>query len=174
MSKSMMIALQESENEEVMGTAKVCGMMNDFFDCTNFRSNFEHDRKRNPFIKSYTSLKDERFFWLLEKFFKYLDVWKKSVSTRPGNFFENEGGKMFLSVQTYEGYKISAYSYVEAIQFLLQQGFRMSCRSGSCKMYWRITLATNAAREENQVTQLSNSSAAMILQLLLIAPVRKC
>ena len=31
---------------------------------------------------------------------------------------------MFLSLQTYEGLKISAYSHVEAIQFLFGKGFQ--------------------------------------------------
>ena len=118
-----MIALQESEKEEVVETAKFCGMMNDFFDCTNVRSTTEHIRKRNPFIRPYTSSEDERFSWLLEKFIKYLDDWKESVSTRPGEFSEDSRGKMFLSLQTYEGLKISAFSHVEAIKFLLEQGF---------------------------------------------------
>ena len=78
-----MIALQESEKEEVVETAKFCGMMNDFFDCTNVRSTTEHIRKRNTLIRPYTSSEDERFPWLLEKFIKYLDDWKESVLTRP-------------------------------------------------------------------------------------------
>ena len=31
---------------------------------------------------------------------------------------------MFLSQQTYEGLKISVYSHVEAIKFLLENGFQ--------------------------------------------------
>ena len=37
LSKSVMIALQESGKEEVLEPAKFCGMMNDFFNCTNVR-----------------------------------------------------------------------------------------------------------------------------------------
>lgn len=55
-----MIALQESGKEEVLETAKFCGMMNDFFDRTKVRSLTEHTSKRNPFIKPYTSADDER------------------------------------------------------------------------------------------------------------------
>ena len=119
-----MIALQESEKEEVVETAKFCGMMNDFFDCTNVRSTTEYIRKRNPFIKPYTSPEDERFSWLLEKFVKYINHWKQCVSTRPGEFSEDQKSRMFLSLQTYEGLKITAYSHVEAIRFLLEQGFQ--------------------------------------------------
>ena len=35
LSKSVAIALQESDREEVLGTAMFCQMMNSFFDCTN-------------------------------------------------------------------------------------------------------------------------------------------
>ena len=31
---------------------------------------------------------------------------------------------MFLSQQTYEGFTISVYSHVDAIQFLLEKGFQ--------------------------------------------------
>ena len=56
-----MLALQESDDEEVLETARFCGMMNDFFDCTNVRSLTEFVRKRNQFIKPYESSDDERF-----------------------------------------------------------------------------------------------------------------
>ncbi len=42
LSKSVAIALEESGDEEVLGTAKFCRMMNDFFDCTNVRSTTEY------------------------------------------------------------------------------------------------------------------------------------
>ena len=38
LSRSVALALQESGNNEVLGTAEFCRMMNDFFDCTNVRS----------------------------------------------------------------------------------------------------------------------------------------
>ena len=43
---------------------------------------------------------------------------------RPGEFSEDQKGRMFLSLQTYEGLKITAYSHVETIWFLLEQGFQ--------------------------------------------------
>ena len=119
-----MTALLESNNEDVVETAKFCGMMNDFFECTNVWSLTEHVRKRNRSIKPYTSSDDERFSWLLEKFIKYLDEWKQCVSSCPGVWSEDSREKMFLSLQTYERLKISAFSHVEAIRFLLSQGFQ--------------------------------------------------
>lgn len=73
LSKSVAIALRESGKKEVLGTAQFCDMMNDFFDCTNVRSTTEHVRKRNQFIKPYTSGDDERFTWLKEVFLKYVE-----------------------------------------------------------------------------------------------------
>ena len=118
LSKSIMISLQESGNEEVLGTANFCGMMNDV------RSRTEHIRRKNHFIKPYTSTDDERFSWLLDVFVKYLNDWKENTLNRPGNFSPAARQKMFLSQQTYEGLKISAYSHVEAIQFLLGKSFQ--------------------------------------------------
>jgi len=124
LSKSVAIALQEGGNDDVMGTAKFCMMINDFFDCTNVRSTTEHVSKRNQLIKPYTSLEDERFQWLKDVFLKYLDSWKNSITAREGKYSGNDKEKMFISAQTYEGFKISIYSHIEAIKFLLAQGFQ--------------------------------------------------
>ena len=85
--KSIMISLQESGNKEVLGTANFCGMMNDFFDCANVRSRTEHIRKKNNFIKPYTSTDNECFSWLLDIFVKYLNDWKKNTSKPPWQIF---------------------------------------------------------------------------------------
>jgi hypothetical protein len=45
---------------EAAGTAKLCEMVDVFFDCLNVRSRTEHIRKRKPFLAPYTSLQDER------------------------------------------------------------------------------------------------------------------
>ena len=123
LSRSMAIALQESVSEEVLGTARFCMMMNDFFDCTNVRSRTEHVRKRNQFIKPYTTQDDERLTWLKDVPLKYLDDWKNATLSREGKYSPADRGKMFLSLQTYEGLRIAVHSHVEAIQFLLAEGF---------------------------------------------------
>ena len=111
LSKSVMIVIQESGNEEVLETARFCGMMNDFFDCKNVRSLTESVRKKNQLIRPYESPDDERFAWLVDVFLKYLNDWKQSTLDRQGSFSADERGKMFLSQQTYEGLKIAVYSY---------------------------------------------------------------
>ena len=124
LSRSVAIALEESGKEDVTGTAQFCRMMNDFFDCTNVRSLTEHVRKRNHFIKPYVTADDERFAWLKNVFLKYLDDWKESTMQREGEYSADDRGKMFLSLQTYRGLKISIFSHIEAIQFLLSEGFQ--------------------------------------------------
>jgi len=99
-------------------------MMNDFFDCTNVRFLREHERKKNDLIKPYTALDDSRFSWFCDVFLKYLEDWKRSTLERDGQYSADDRGKMFLSSQTYEGLQISVHSHVEAIQFLLKQGFQ--------------------------------------------------
>ena len=99
-------------------------MINDFFDCTNVTSLTEHVSKRNHFIKRYISQDDERFTWLKHVFLQYLEKRRKTTLARQGNYSANARGKIFLSSQTYEGFKITIYSHVEAIQFLLGEGFQ--------------------------------------------------
>ena len=53
-----------------------------------------------------------------ETFLKYFEDWKASIKARNGPFTLAEREN-----QTYEGFKISANSYVEAIKFLLSEGF---------------------------------------------------
>ena len=124
LSRSVAVALEESGKEDVSGTAQLCRMMNDFFDCTNVRSLTEHTRKRNHLIKPYETPDDERFSWLKDVFLKYLEDWRVSTMQREGNYSADDRGKMFLSLQTYKGLKISVHSHIEAIQFLLAEGFQ--------------------------------------------------
>ena len=124
LSRTVAITLEERGDEEVLGTSQFCRMMNDFFDCTNVKSLTEHDRKRNHFNKPYSSQDDERFSWLKDVFLQYLESWRQSTMTREGNYSSDDKGKIFLSLQTYNGLKISIYSHIEAIQFLLAEGFQ--------------------------------------------------
>ena len=43
--------------------------------------------------------------------------------SREGKYSAEERQKMFLSQQTYDGLKISVFSHIEAITFLLAEGF---------------------------------------------------
>ena len=79
--------------------------------------------KWNDLIKPYMSVEDTRFQWLLDVFLQYLEMWKKSTLERDGKYSIDARGKMFLSLQTYEGLVISVHSHVKAIKFLLTNGF---------------------------------------------------
>ena len=57
-------------------------------------------------------------------FLKYFNDWKDSTTAREGKYSSNDREKMFISTQTYEGFKISVHSHIEAIKFLLAQGFQ--------------------------------------------------
>ena len=52
---------------------------------------------------------------------QYFEDWLTSVEQRLGNFSRNAKGKMFISQQTYEGFKITINSVIEKVRFLLQQ-----------------------------------------------------
>ena len=123
LSRTVSTCLVESGNPEVVGTAVFCQMINDFFDCTNVWSRMEHHFKKNQQLKPYSSADDERFTWMKEIFLKYLENWKASIVAREGNFNATAQGKMFLSRQTHEGFKISVHSHIEAVKFLLSEGF---------------------------------------------------
>ena len=71
-----------------------------------------------------SSCDDPRLVWLKDVFLQYLEDWKRNTLTRPGEYSSDERGKMFFSVQTYNGLKISVNSHVEVIKFLLGQGFQ--------------------------------------------------
>ena len=56
LSQSIGIALEEAGDNDVLGTARFCRMMNSFFDCTNVGSRKEHIHKKSEFIKPCTSI----------------------------------------------------------------------------------------------------------------------
>lgn len=63
-------------------------------------------------------------------FLEYLRKWKESTNNRPGNFTQNARSRMFISWQTYEGFKISA---IEATKFLLQEGMQFVLTERFCQ-----------------------------------------
>ena len=107
---------------ETHGTAMLCDVMDQFFDCTNVRNQLEGTKKLKPFLVPYRDVNDERFYWLESVFLDYFHDWKISIANRPGNFTQNARDKMFISWQTYEGLQITALSTIEAVRFLLNKG----------------------------------------------------
>lgn len=132
LSASVAAVLKSFGPPEAAATATFCEMVDNFFDCLNVRSSAEHKAKRKPFLAPYTSVEDERFQWMLE-FLEYLRMWKESTDNRPGNFTQNARGRMFISWQTYEGFKITVNSAIEATKFLLQEGMEFVLTERFCQ-----------------------------------------
>ena len=123
LSNTMSVALEKFSPNEAKETANYCSLLDKFFDCLNVRNLDEHIKKRKPFLKPYTDLNDERFTWLTDIFIKYFNDWKENISKRNGNFTKKDKNSMFVSQQTFEGLQITTYSVIEAVRFLLGQGF---------------------------------------------------
>ncbi|XP_028394454.1 uncharacterized protein LOC114518646 [Dendronephthya gigantea] len=123
MSKTVSLALKRYFHEgDADETAKLCEMVNDFFDCLNVRSFHEHERKRNMLLAPYRSSTDVRFDWLENVFLKYLSDWFSSTQTRAGTYTPEQRAQMFLSTQTYKGLQITIKSVVQVTKFLLGEG----------------------------------------------------
>ena len=114
--------IQKFGPSSAAGTAKFCEIADLFFDCLNVRNTKEASVKLKPFLKPYSSVNDERFEWLSQQFINYFKQWKDSINFRLGKFSADDRSKMFISRQTYEGIQITAYSTVELIKFLLNNG----------------------------------------------------
>ena len=100
LSKSMALALRHYLKDDGEETANLCLMVNYLFDMSNVRSTTEHMRKRNPKIKPYTSVDDERLVLMTDVFLEYLKRWKENIEKRPGEYSKEERAKMFISKQT--------------------------------------------------------------------------
>ena len=64
LSASVAAVLKEFGPPEAVATAKLCEMMDTFFDCLNVRSTTEHQKKRKPFLAPYRCENDERYSML--------------------------------------------------------------------------------------------------------------
>lgn len=133
LSDSMAVALRQLLGDEASETSKLCGMMNKFFDCMNVRSVTEHRHKNNANVKPYTDVNDERLDWLQSGFLCYLNTWKNNIQRRGNNFSTNAKAKMFISWQTFEGFKITSYSTKEVVPLLLHEGFEYVLTERFCQ-----------------------------------------
>ena len=60
-SASVAAVLKSFGPQESAATAKLCYMIDSFFDCLNVRSLTEHKKKRKPFLAPYRSTDDKRY-----------------------------------------------------------------------------------------------------------------
>jgi len=111
--------LSEYGPPEAKETARFCLMMDSFFDIVNIRNTTEHIHKLKPNLEPISSPDDPRLSWLTNDFLGYFESWLKSIENRPGKYDKTAKGKMFISLQTYQGLKITVHSIVECVKFLL-------------------------------------------------------
>ena len=75
-------------------------------------------------------------------FLNYFDKWNFSIENRGYTFSLNAQSKMFISWQTFEGFKITTNVIAEVTKFLLSEGVLFVLRKGFAKMKSRNTLVT--------------------------------
>ena len=149
---------------EKHGTAEFCSIMNTFFDIMNVRNSKEHILKKNLFLKPFQSEDDERFEWLINTIIKYFDEWKEKTLERPG-FMLKEKGKMFISKQTMEGLKITAFSMIECTRFLLRSGMPYVLTEKLHRITWSCILVYSVLVVTGLTTQLCTNLAITIMVL---------
>ncbi len=153
---------QHYSSGEASETAKSCKMMNNFVDCMNVRFTAEHERKRNPTLAPYQHTDDSRFDWLKNEFLAYMASRKASIDLREGPFSDDDRGRMFLSVQTFTGLKITVHSVIALTTFLLMKALSLYSQNGFVKMMLKSTLVTSEHKGEEMITQQQQSSGTMI------------
>ena len=114
--------LNKFGSPEAAETAKLCLMMDSFFDCLNVRNKGEQKLKTKSNLRPYSDSDDERFEWMKKIFIEYFESWKASIDNRPGNLTKQAKSNMFLAWQTYEGLLITVNLFVEATRYLLKEG----------------------------------------------------
>eukprot|EP00795_Rhopilema_esculentum_P004986 gene4986-21354_t len=133
MSETVGKVMVEYGPTQASATANYILMIDKFFDLCNVRSLTEGDHKIKPFLKPYKDINDERFRFIQDEFFVYLNRWKDAVKNRKGNFSDEDRRKMFLSEATYEGLQTTALSLVECVRYLLQNGFKYVLTNRFCQ-----------------------------------------
>ena len=124
LSRTMSLALTHYfPNGEADETAKLCSLINDFFDMCNVRSTTECTRKRNSNLEPFKSVDDPRLAWMKDCFLQYFEKWLQTIE-ETDEISKEDKSKMFISKQTFEGYKITVNSIIELIRFLLLNGVK--------------------------------------------------
>ena len=96
------------------------------------RNTKEDQLKRNPNLRPYEAVDNERFHWLKNVFLKYFDDWEENIAQRPG-FTKREKDKQFISKQTRDGLKITVSSVIECTRFLLNLGMKYVLTEKCCQ-----------------------------------------
>ena len=113
-------------------TAKLCLMMDRFFDCLNVRNTEEHKIRLKEFLKRYKDVNYARFAWL-DVFLEYLALWKQSTLQKQGNFHQRDRDTMFLPWQSYEGLRMTVLSLKVVVPYLLNNGIKYVLSEKFCQ-----------------------------------------
>jgi hypothetical protein len=108
----------ESVYKDTFETERFCRMFNYLFDCLNTQNLYEAEHKRNDALMAYTAQNDSRLQWLENDFLPYLEEWRQYATSKPDISTEDKN-KLMLSVQTLEGLKITVFSFIEVVPYLL-------------------------------------------------------
>ena len=57
-------------------------------------------------------------------FLKYFLDWKEEIDSKAKQLTKEQMGRMFISLQSFEGLQISVHSHIECTKFLLQNGVK--------------------------------------------------
>ena len=109
-------------------------MIDSFFDLLNGWCLDEGKLKGKPFLRPFDEINDIRFDWLKKVFLPYFENWKQSIDQREGREFSDiEKAKMFLPIETYEGLKMTTYTVIEYVNFLLGEGMEYVLTERFCQ-----------------------------------------
>ena len=133
-------------------TAKLCLMMDQFFDCLNVRKAEEHKVKLKKFLRPYKDVNDARFAWLAE-FLEYLALWKQPMLQRQGNFRQRDRDAMFLPWQSYEGLQMSVLLLKAFVPYLLNNGMKCSEWKVLSRWHWKLFWKTKSYRKKKRQSQ---------------------
>ena len=134
-----------------------------FFDIVNIRDINSHKFELKPSLLPFSRVDDPQFSWLQNIFLQYFEDRFPSTEQRPRNFSKNAKGKMFISQQTYEGFKIIVNSIIEAAQFLLQHEVSYVLTERFCQDPLRTILVINAHLEQGKIIHLYGISDLTIM-----------
>ena len=109
-------------------------MIDSFFDLLNVWCLDKGKLKGKPFLRHFDEINYIRFDWLKKVFLPYFENWKQSIDQREGREFSDiEKAKMFLPIETYEGLKMTTYTVIECVNFLLGEGMEYVLTERFCQ-----------------------------------------
>jgi hypothetical protein len=95
-----------------------------------------------------------------------LEDWKAAIESREGEYTADERGRMFLSLQTFNGLKMSVRSLIAVTKFLLEQGFEFVLTERFCQDDLEEYFGYQRAQGRRSATHLQQNLATTTCELL--------